>query len=177
MYFATFLTLIFTVNSFPWGSILLDAEKIEAFKKRYKKFMVNRQGVTDVEFFGSTKESFRWISGKSDLDIIVYGWNISSKTKIEGILFIEKLNYLLHLKLENVLVGHPTPIYIDSPQRYFLISFIGFSRFITDPARFLIKRNFNEKIYPFTYRSLWNYIKKLNNNESFFIPFPVAKFL
>ncbi len=154
-----------------------DREKIEAFKEIYSDEIGSKEGVKEIKFSGSTEDSCRWISGKSDLDIFIYGWNIPSKVKVQGILLIEKLNYELNLKLEKVIAGHPTTIYIDSPQRYIAVSLIFNLKPITDPARAIAKGIWNRNFYPFNYRFIWDLTKKINELDKKNLPLPISKFL
>jgi len=89
--------------------------EIELFKGKYKNLM-ERKGLK-VEYFGSTRESWRWTKGRSDLDIFVYGDNIPPEVKADGVLLIRDLNYELGLNLDDVPFQHWTPVYIDSPMR------------------------------------------------------------
>ncbi len=101
--------------------MLGDREKINKFREIYKNEILTLPGVSEVLYLGTTKgpkwekgELREWVSGRSDLDIMVYGDGIiSGGVKIEGVLLIEKLNYELNLKLEDVPLQHWTPIYID----------------------------------------------------------------
>jgi predicted nucleotidyltransferase len=92
--------------------------EIELFKEKCKNLM-ERKGLK-VEYFGSTRESWRWTKGRSDLDIFVYGDNIPPEVKAYGVLLIRDLNYELGLNLDDVPFQHWTPVYIDWSMRLLL---------------------------------------------------------
>ncbi len=154
-----------------------DKEKIEAFKLEYREKMLKMKGIHEVHYFGSTEETDKWVSGKSDLDILVYGNNIPSRTKIYGVLLIEKLNNKLNLKLDDVTAGHPTPIYLDSPQRLLTFKLIQQTRFITNTARIAAKSLLSREKLFFNYRTLWNAVKIASFLEHLPFPLTPCKFL
>jgi hypothetical protein len=98
-----------------------DDRRIAKFREIYRAEMLREQSISAVKYFGTTEGPYweagrlkTWEAGKSDLDIKVYGhFIIPVRVKIEGVLFIERLNYELGLLLEDVPLEHWTPIYID----------------------------------------------------------------
>ena len=95
--------------------------RIVKFREIYRAEMLRRQRISGVEYFGTTNGPYweagkikKWEAGKSDLDIKVYGsFIIPLVVKVEGILFIERLNYDLGLQLDDVPLEHWTPFYMD----------------------------------------------------------------
>ncbi len=146
---------------------------IESFKKKYER-EISKLGLR-VEYLGSTKETHRWKRGKSDLDIIVYGNNISLDIKVYGILLIRDLNYEEDLGLEDVPFYHWTPIYVDSPYKYKLreIAEEGLIRQFTESIRAVTKRTTKEW-WPFKYRDWWNCVEFAYNHRDgiAFLPRP-----
>jgi len=78
-----------------------DREKVARFREIYRMQMLTKQGVSQVLYLGTTEGPKwehdglkEWESGRSDLDIKVYGDGIiPGRVKIEGVLLIERLNY------------------------------------------------------------------------------------
>jgi len=94
----------------------MDSGKINAFKREYVDIVENFPGVHRVEFFGSVNTN-RWVRGRSDIDIKIYGNNISGDDKRAIELVLRDLNSKYGLGLENVRCAHPTPFFLDSPSR------------------------------------------------------------
>jgi predicted nucleotidyltransferase len=131
--------------------------EIELFKEKYKNLM-ERKGLK-VKYFGSTRESWRWTKGRSDLDIFVYGDNIPPEVKAYGVLLIRDLNYELGLNLDDVPFQHWTPVYIDWSMRLLLkrLSEEEIIRSFTENVRKAVKE-VSRFWWPFTYRQWWGLV-------------------
>ncbi|MBI2862390.1 MAG: hypothetical protein HYX89_06200 [Chloroflexi bacterium] len=151
---------------------------IVEFREAYRDEMLRKEGISEVVYFGPTKGPYweggklkKWEGGRSDLDIEVYGHSIIAvKVKVEGALLIEKLNYELGLRLEDVPLEHWTPFYMDNspgpapfppvPRR--LIDQLAkeemgkrFSEFIRSHNKEIVKR-FGPLL---THKDLWRLVK------------------
>jgi len=153
-----------------------DKNDIEGFKDMYRKEMLRRRGICKVEYFGSTKDSWRWEAGKSDLDIKVYGDDISGEVKIEGVLLVEELNYKFNLYVEDLPLQHWTPIYIDNspaPPPLPPLSRRQLDRLLedelvrsfTEALRELAKMTAVKVGWPLTYKDWWNIAKFMRQIE------------
>jgi predicted nucleotidyltransferase len=138
---------------------------INELREEYLKF----EGVENIEFFGSFTTK-KWRHGKSDIDIIVYGQNLSDNTKYKMSQLLRKLNYKYNLNLENVQCAHPTPFFLDSPQRItiFQQTMKGHSIFI-EIGREFIKNN------ALTYSQIWDLEDKTKVFENLGLVPPLSK--
>lgn len=129
------------------------------FQKEFEDNCYKFNDIESVEFFGSfMKDS--WRQGESDIDIAIYGNNISLETKryIKS-LFIS-LNEKYDLKVEKAKWMHPTPFFIDSPFRRQFKDDLGKGHIHTKEYKdFMIK-------YGPTHKFIWDnemFIRNIDN--------------
>ena len=141
---------------------------IEQFIKEFKEKVEKMPHVDKVELFGSILTS-KWELGKSDVDVIVYGNNIPAKTKREIVLIIRDLNKKFRLQLEMVRCCHPTPFFLDSPQRIQMFQKMksGHSH-IVELGRQFLKQNAP------TYNETWAMEDSLIIIEKLLPPLPIS---
>lgn len=173
--------------------MLANREKIKKFRETYQKEMLRRRGISQVVYLGTTEGPKReagklkeWEAGKSDLDIKVYGQGIiPGATKIEGVLLIEKLNYELDLRLENVPLQHWTPLYIDASPcppplppipRWCLdrLSKEEIGRKFTEGLRKHVKSFVKERGWPLKHEHWWMLAKLMKDAENIAPPLSVV---
>ena len=161
-----------------------DREKINRFREIYKNEMLTAEGISQVVYLGTTEgpkwvqgQLREWESGSSDLDIKVYGHGvIPGRVKVEGVLLIEKLNYELNLKLEEVPLQHWTPIYIDDspcplplppvPRRYIdHLSKEDIGRKFTEGLRRHFKDFIEERGWPLKHKHWWMLARLMKETE------------
>ena len=151
--------------------MLLEGEnvekRIENFMQEFKNTVEKRSNVGHVKFFGSILTD-NWKQGISDVDIIVYGDNINRHVKSEIRLLLRTLNDTYKLELENVRCCHPTPFFLDSPQRIRLFEDMtqGHSDLI-QIGREILKQNAP------TYGRVWDMeddLKNFEKNLPHFVP-------
>jgi hypothetical protein len=161
-----------------------DREKVTRFREMYKTQMLTREGVSQVLYLGTTegprweREVLKeWESGRSDLDIKVYGDGIiPGRVKIEGVLLIERLNYELDLRLEDVPLQHWTPIYVDYspcppplppvPRRYIdHLSEEEVGRKFTEGLRTHFKGFITERGWPLKHKHWWMLARTMKEAE------------
>jgi len=135
--------------------------KIDAFKEEFVEAMMRDPHITDVRFFGSAQETWRWRQGHSNVDIIVEGRHIPRSVKLKGVKLVEKLNYKYCLGLEKTPFYHPTPFYVDSLIADPLLDFLPKLKFITMPLRAVMKTIGKTGTYPVTHEDIWDNIEKL----------------
>lgn len=93
-----------------------------------------------VEFFGSAIDRpNEWIRGKSDIDVFVFGSNISGETKRLTYKLFWELNQKYDLKLEDVAALHPLIFFIDSPPRQGFYALIKSGNFDSPEFRKVLK--------------------------------------
>ena len=136
-------------------------QRIDAFKEEFVSEMMRDPHVTDVRFFGSAHETWRWRQGHSNVDIIVEGDHIPRDVKLGGVKLVEKLNYKYRLGLENTPFYHPTPFYIDSLVADPMSDILPRLKFITMPMRAVMKAIGKAGKWPVTHEDVWNHIDKL----------------
>jgi predicted nucleotidyltransferase len=142
-------------------------KNVELFMKEFKREVENIQQVEKVEFFGSVLTA-KWNIGKSDVDVKVYGNNIPANVKREIGLVFRDLNKKYGLQLENVRCCHPTPFFLDSPQRVQMFQEMmkGHSHII-EIGRPWLKQNAP------TYKEIWAMEDSLITVENFLPPIPI----
>ena len=116
-----------------------------------------------VEFFGSVVERpEEWVRGRSDIDVFVFGNDISGETKRLAYKIFWELNQKYDLRLENVAALHPLIFFIDSPPRQLFYALIKSGAFDSPMFRKGLKK----------YMPKWEEIRKL----PLLIPDPLWKF-
>jgi len=136
-------------------------QKIDAFKKEYTRKMMSDPNITDVRFFGSAHETWRWRQGHSNVDIIIEGDHIPRDVKLKGLKLVGTLNYKYHLGLETTPFYHPTPFYIDSLVVDPVSDIAPRLKFITMPLRAVMKAIGKAGKWPVTHGDVWDNIDKL----------------
>jgi len=136
------------------------------FMNEFKEKVEKYSSVDNVEFFGSIKTS-DWKVGKSDIDIKVFGNNIPGKTKRKIRQLLRVLNKKYNLKLGKARCCHPTPFFLDSPQRR-----QGFNQMmkghspVVQIARQVLKENAP------TYEEVWQMEENVKKSEE---GYPIPK--
>ncbi|MCX9012559.1 MAG: nucleotidyltransferase domain-containing protein [Candidatus Methanoperedens sp.] len=128
---------------------MINAHLKRRFMQEFESECLSLPGIQRVEFFGSFNTD-NWKHGISDIDISIYGENISGDTKYQVIQILRRLNNKYGLMLENVRCAHPTPFFLDSPVRIQLFQQLmkGHSEII-ELGRNFMKQNAH------TYRDVW----------------------
>ena len=136
-------------------------QRIDAFKEEFIEVMMSDPHVTDVRFFGSAHETWRWRQGHSNVDIIVEGEDIPIDVRLKGVKLLEKLNYKYCLGLEKVPFYHPTPFYSDS----LVADGVGYIapkvQFLTDPVRSVMKSLGSRGKWPISHGNYWKIVNEL----------------
>lgn len=110
------------------------------FMIEFKNRCLLNNEIHSVEFFGSAIDRpNEWVRGKSDIDVVVFGNNISGETKRLTHKLFWELNQKYDLKLENVAALHPLIFFIDSPARQGLYALIKLGQFDSPEFRKLLK--------------------------------------
>lgn len=136
-------------------------QRIDAFKEEYTREMMSYPTITDVRFFGSAHETWRWKQAHSNVDIIVEGKNIPHDVKLKGVKLLEKLNYKYCLGLENVPFYHPTPFYNDSLVTDGIGALAPKVQFITEPIRSVMKSLGSRGKWPLSHGNYWKTVDEL----------------
>jgi predicted nucleotidyltransferase len=144
-------------------------QRIDAFKEEFVSRMMRDPHVTDVRFFGSAHETWRWRQGHSNVDIIVEGEDIPMDVRLKGVKLLEKLNYKYCLGLEKVPFYHPTPFYSDSLAAEGIGYIAPKVQFLTDPVRSVMKSLGSRGKWPISHGNYWKIV-----NES---PTPMQRVL
>lgn len=111
------------------------------FMVDFKAFSKSNIETREIEFFGSVVVSpGKWRKGKSDIDIFLFGDNISAKTKRRYYKLFWELNEKYKLELENVPAIHPLIFFIDSPIRRIFYFLFKHSPYNPPKFRKLLKR-------------------------------------
>ncbi|MCZ7385061.1 MAG: nucleotidyltransferase domain-containing protein [Candidatus Methanoperedens sp.] len=115
--------------------------KLKDFRTEFKNWCQQNSEIVDVEFFGSAIDRpNEWVRGKSDIDVVVFGNNISGETKRLTHKLFWGLNQKYDLRLEDVAALHPLIFFIDSPHRQVLYALIKSGKFDSPEFRKLLKR-------------------------------------
>ncbi|OPY38188.1 MAG: hypothetical protein A4E35_00610 [Methanoregula sp. PtaU1.Bin051] len=140
---------------------------VELFMRDFKREVENLPHIERVDFFGSILSS-NWKIGKSDVDVIVCGNDIPPTRKREIVLIFRDLNRKYGLQLETVRCCHPTPFFLDSPQRIQMFQEMikGHSHILEFGRRWL-KQNAP------TYKEIWAMEDSLKITENFLPPIPI----
>jgi len=146
-------------------------KNVELFMKEFKEKVENLPNVERVKFFGSILSS-KWKIGKFDVDVIVCGNNIPATIKREIFLIFRDLNEKYGLQLETVRCCHPTPFFLDSPQRIRMFKeMIKEHSHIMKFGRLWLKQNAP------IYKEIWAMEDSLITAENLLppIPIPISK--
>lgn len=115
--------------------------ELQYFRKDFKAFCESNEEIQRVEFFGSVvTRPNEWIKGKSDIDIFVFGDNISAETKRLAHKLFWELNDKYKLELEKAACIHPLIFFIDSPARGIFYSMLKNNPFDSPKFRKLLKK-------------------------------------
>ena len=146
---------------------MIDENTKQKFMNKFCEKCERLHGVQSVEFFGSF-ETDKWRHGESDIDIIIYGQNVPGDAKYKISKLLRDLNYEYDLRLDNVHCAHPTPFFLDSPQRIKLFerTMRGHSR-LMELGREYMKRN------ALTYKQIWAIEDSAKALEKF-LPVPLS---
>jgi len=136
-------------------------QKIDAFKKEYISVMMSDPHITDVRFFGSARETWRWRQAHSNVDIIVDGDHIPFDVKLKGVELLAKLNYKYCLGLEKVPFYHPTPFYGGNKLANMAGDIAPKIQRFTDPGRSLMKRLGEGGKWPINHGNYWKIVDEL----------------
>jgi len=136
-------------------------QRIDAFKEEYIKEMMSDPHITDVRFFGSAHETWRWRQSHSNVDIIVEGEGIPMDVRFKGVKLLEKLNYKYCLGLEKVPFYHPTPFYSDSLAAEGVGYIAPKIQFLTDPVRSVMKSLGSRGKWPISHGNYWKIVGDL----------------
>ncbi len=137
-------------------------DDLQRFMRYFEQYCLSKDEIQNVEFFGSAvTRPNEWVKGKSDIDIFVFGINISAETKRLIHKLFWELNDKYKLELKKPAAIHPLVFFIDS----------------------LARRKFYSmfKNYPFDSPEFRNILKKLAPPAEFFrnlsltIPDPLWK--
>lgn len=140
-----------------------NTKKLKDFMTEFQNWSQQNGEIERVEFFGSAIDRpNEWVRGKSDIDVVVFGNNISGETKRLTHKLFWELNQKYDLRLEDVAALHPLIFFIDSPARQGLYALIKAGQFDSPEFRKLLKM-----IMP-----KWKDINKLSR----LVPDPLWKF-
>lgn len=138
-------------------------KKLKDFMTELENWFQQNDEILKIEFFGSAiNRQNEWVKGKSDIDVVVFGSDISGETKRLAHKMFWELNSKYELELEDVAALHPLIFFIDSPERQLAYTIIKPLKFDSPEFRKLLKM-----ILP-----KWKDIKKL----SYLLPNPLWKF-
>ncbi|MDP2766445.1 MAG: hypothetical protein Q8O41_03195 [Candidatus Methanoperedens sp.] len=133
------------------------------FMIEFKNRCLLNNEIHSVEFFGSAIDRpNEWIRGKSDIDIVIFGNNISGETKRLTYRSFWELNQKYDLRFEDVAALHPLIFFIDSPLRQVFYALIKSGNFDSPEFRKILK----------TIMPKWREIMNL----PLFVPDPLWKF-
>ena len=136
-------------------------QRIDAFKEEFVREMMQDPHITDVRFFGSAQETWRWRHCHSNVDIIVEGDHIPKSVKLKGVRLVETLNYRYGLGLENLPIYHPTPFYVDNRFLEPLAEIVPRLAFVTMPIRSCFKHLGKAGKFPINHRNYWNSLDRV----------------
>lgn len=145
---------------------MTDTNTKRRFVQEFEHECLSLHGIQRIKFFGSFITD-RWKHGVSDIDIAIYGANISASTKYQISQILRHLNSKYGLMLENVRCAHPTPFFLDSQTkvRLFQQTMKGHSK-IVEFGRDFMKHN------ALTYHEVWAFEDSIKAFEN---SFPVPK--
>lgn len=117
-----------------------NTKKLKDFMTEFQNWSQQNGEIERVEFFGSAIDRpNEWVRGKSDIDVVVFGNNISGETKRLTHKLFWELNQKYDLRLEDVAALHPLIFFIDSPARQGLYALIKAGQFDSPEFRKLLK--------------------------------------
>jgi predicted nucleotidyltransferase len=110
------------------------------FMTDFENWCKQNDEIRQVEFFGSVVERpEEWVRGRSDIDVFVFGNDISGETKRLAYKIFWELNQKYDLRLENVAALHPLIFFIDSPFRRICYAVIKSGQFDSLKFRTILK--------------------------------------
>ena len=139
-------------NKYSEGDYLI-IDTLENFMTEFENWCNQNNEIRSYEFFGSVVERpEEWVRGRSDIDVFVFGNNISGETKRLTCKMFWELNQKYDLKLENVAAIHPIIFFIDAPQRKIFYDIIKSKNFDNPSVRNALKKHMPK----------WEEIRKLS---------------
>ena len=114
---------------------------LQYFMNNFKSYCFSNQEIQEVNFFGSAvTRPNEWIKGKSDIDIFVFGDNISAETKRLTHKLFWELNDKYKMELEKPAAIHPLILFIDSFPRRTLYLMLTINPFDSPEFRRILKQ-------------------------------------